>query len=263
MADDAGAGSGAGPLLGQWAAVTGGSKGIGFAIAERLVRAGAHLVVSARGRAELDDAAARLRDLAGPDQKVEAHTADMSGRAGIDSLVSFVADLVPQLNVFVANVGYGIFRPFLDVTDEEWDGIIDTNLTGTFRSVQAAARLMRDRPAEHRSILVVSSIRADGTRPGTLPYSASKAALNQLVRVGAYELAPLGIRLNAVSPGLVVTPMSLEKNPDVADLGAEVAPLNRAGVPSDTAAGALYLCSPEASFVTGTNLVVDGGESLW
>lgn len=263
MADDSGTDPGTRPLSGQWAVITGGSKGIGYAIAQRFVEAGASVVLSARGSAELDDAAARLQGMAGSDQQVESHAADISERSGVDSLLAFVAERAPQLNIFVANVGYGIFQPFLDVTDDEWDGIIGTNLTGTFRSVQGAARLMRDRPADNRAILVVSSIRSHGTRPGTLPYSASKAALNQLVRVGAYELGPHGIRLNAVSPGLVVTPMSLEKNPDVAELGAELAPLNRAGLPTDTAEGALYLCSPAASFVTGTNLVVDGGESLW
>jgi NAD(P)-dependent dehydrogenase (short-subunit alcohol dehydrogenase family) len=188
----------------------------------------------------------------------------VSRRDAVDELFDHIARTLPTLNVFVANVGYGNFRHFLEVSDEEWDGIVATNLTGTFRCTQAAARLMRDQPsAGNRAILVLSSIRARGARPGVLPYATTKAGLNQLVRVAAYELAPLGIRVNALSPGLVVTPMSLSHNPHVAERGAELAPLNRAGMPTDVAEGALYLCSPAASFVTGADLVVDGGESLW
>jgi NAD(P)-dependent dehydrogenase (short-subunit alcohol dehydrogenase family) len=251
-------------LCGQWAVVTGASKGIGYAIAERFVDAGANVVVVARDEAALTDAADRLRARATDEQQcVRSLRADISQREAVQDLFDHLADRLPVLNIFVANVGYGFFRPFLEVTDEDWDGMIATNLTGTFRCTQAAARLMRDRPADNRAILVISSIRANGTRPGTLPYATTKAGLNQLVRVAAYELAPLGIRVNALSPGLVVTPMSLSLNPDVDQVAADVTPLNRAGVPSDVAGGALYLCSPAASFVTGANLVVDGGESLW
>ncbi len=262
-AEDHSSAAATGLLRDQWAVVTGGSKGIGFAIAERFVSEGANVVIVARDKATLDNAAERLRTQAGDGQRVESLAADLGGRAGVDALFDHLTRELPVLNIFVANVGYGIFQPFLDVTDEEWDGIISTNLTGTFRCTQAAARLMRDRPADNRAIVVISSIRAEGTRPGTLPYSTTKAGLNQMVRVAAYELAPLGIRVNALSPGLVVTPMSLSNNPKAAELGAELAPLKRAGMPSDIAEGALYLCNPAASFVTGTNLVVDGGESLW
>jgi NAD(P)-dependent dehydrogenase (short-subunit alcohol dehydrogenase family) len=249
-----------GVLEGQRTVVTGGSKGIGFGIAEKFAAEGAHVVLVARGKASLDAAAEQLRGGPGEVLTVEA---DLGSREGVDALFARLEAELPVLNVFVANVGFGRFVPFLEVSDEEWDDVVGTNLTGTFRVVQAAARMMRDRPADNRAIVVISSIRAQGTRPGTLPYATTKAGLNQLVRVAAYELAPFGIRVNALSPGLVVTPMSLALNPEVAEKGAELAPLNRAGVPADSAAGVLYLASPAASFVTGTNLVVDGGESLW
>ncbi|MFF5991271.1 SDR family NAD(P)-dependent oxidoreductase [Prauserella flavalba] len=256
-------GNGTGRMRGQQAVVTGGSKGIGFGIAELFVAEGADVVLAARDKQALDDAAGRLRAHAGEGQRVETVVADTADRAGVADLFGYLAAELSVLNVFVANVGYGIFRPFLEVSDEDWRGIVDTNLTGTFRCTQAAAKLMRDRPAENRSIVVVSSIRAQGARPGTLPYSSTKAGLNQLVRVAAYELAPLGIRVNAVSPGLVVTPMALANNPKAEELGAELAPLGRAGLPADVAQGVLYVADPAASFVTGTNVVVDGGESLW
>ena len=250
-------------LEGQWAVVTGGSKGIGLGAAEALVAESANVVLVARDQAALDAAADKLRGAAGPGQRVETVAADTVDRAEVDRLFTHLAAELPALNIFVANVGYGIMRPFLELSDEDWDGIVTTNLTGTFRCAQAAARLMRDRPRGNRSIIVISSIRSGGVRPGTLPYATTKAGLNQFVRVAAYELAPLGIRVNAVLPGLVVTPMSLANNPDVAKLGAELAPLGRAGEAADVAQAVLYLANPAASFVTGTNLVVDGGESLW
>jgi 3-oxoacyl-[acyl-carrier protein] reductase len=115
----------------------------------------------------------------------------------------------------------------------------------------------------NRSIVVTSSIRAQGVRPKTAPYSATKAALNQLVRVAAYELGPSGVRINSLSPGLVVTPMSEQINPDVAEFAASVSAVRRATLPADIAEGALFLCRPSSSLVTGTNLVIDGGEGLW
>ena len=162
----------------------------------------------------------------------------------------------------MANAGSGAVTPFLDLSLEEWDRTVALNLTGTFLCCQQAARMMRDLEGENRAILVISSIRAVGARPGRLVYSATKAAVNQLVRVAAQELAPFGIRINTLSPGITATPMS-EGNPEAfAEAEANV-PLGRAGTPSDMAAGALYLCSPSAAFVTGANLIVDGGESLY
>ena len=108
----------------------------------------------------------------------------------------------------------------------------------------------------------MSSIRAVGVRPGRLAYAVTKAGLNQFVRAAAYELAPLGIRVNALSPGITATPLALEGNPEVFEEMVATVPLGRAGEPEDMAAAALYLCSPAARFVTGANLVVDGGESL-
>jgi glucose 1-dehydrogenase len=171
------------------------------------------------------------------------------------------ADL-PQLDVFVANAGAGSLQPFLEITREVWDSTIGLNLTGTFLCVQKAARLMKEGASANRSIIVVSSIRAVGTRPGTLPYSVAKAGLNQLVRIAAYELAPEGIRVNALSPGITATPLT-QANPDTFARMVQTVPVGRAGAPGDMAHAALYLADPASAFVTGTNLVVDGGESLW
>jgi NAD(P)-dependent dehydrogenase (short-subunit alcohol dehydrogenase family) len=172
------------------------------------------------------------------------------------------ADL-PQLNIYVANAGYGTITPFLDLRQDEWDSIVALNLTGTFVGCQRAARMMTKTDRDvNSSILVVSSVRATGARPGRLPYSATKAGLNQLVRVAALELAEHNIRVNAVSPGITATPMALENNPVIFAEAAAGVPLGRAATPADIGAAALYLCSPAAQFITGANIVIDGGESL-
>lgn len=251
-------------LLGQWAVVTGASKGIGLGIADALFGAGANVVLIARGTEELDAAAQRLESAARPDQLVLTRRADAGDPESLHTLFERLEQDLPSLNIYVANAGFGIITPLLDITLDEWNSQLAVNLTGTFLGVQWAARWMaKDDPDANRAILVVSSIRAIGARAGRLTYSATKSALNQLVRVAALELAGHGIRVNALSPGITATPMALESNPEVyAEMTAGV-PLGRSGVPDDMGAAARYLCSPSARFVTGANLAVDGGESLY
>jgi NAD(P)-dependent dehydrogenase (short-subunit alcohol dehydrogenase family) len=251
-------------LDGQWAVVTGASKGIGFGVAEALYAAGASVVLVARGREELALRKKELEVDARPGQQVLTATADAGDPEALANLLDRLERELPTLNIYVANAGFGIITPLLDITLDEWNQQLALNLTGTFLGVQWAARRMaQGDPESNRAILVVSSIRALGARPGRLAYSATKGALNQLVRVAALELARLGIRVNALSPGITATPMALEGNPDVyAAMTADV-PMGRSGTPQDMGAAARYLCSPAARFVTGTNLVVDGGESLY
>lgn len=249
-------------LSGQWAVVTGASKGIGLGIAEALAGAGANLVLVARTADQLAAAAADL-DARSSGTVVPA-VADMADPDSIAALFDRLEAELPQLNVFVANAGYGSITPFLNVTPEEWAGILALNLTGTFFGCQRAARMMtKTGPEVNSAILVVSSIRAIGARVGRLPYSATKAALNQLVRVAALELGDQNIRVNALSPGITATPMALENNPEIFAEATAGVPMGHAGSPADMGAAALYLCSPASRFVTGANLVVDGGESLF
>ena len=250
-------------LDGAWAVVTGASKGIGFGIANRFVAAGANVLLVARGADDLARAARELGNGAGSRREVRTAVADASRPEALEELFDQIGDEIPELNIYVANAGSGSVVPFLDVTRDEWDQIIALNLTGTFIGCQRAARLMVRGNARNKSILVVSSIRAIGARPGRLPYSVTKAGLNQFVRVAAYELAAHDIRVNALSPGITATPMAVEGNPEIfAQMTAEV-PLGRAGTPSEMGSAAVYLSSPAARFVTGANLVVDGGESLY
>jgi glucose 1-dehydrogenase len=247
----------------QWTVVTGGSMGIGLGIARRFREAGAHVVLVARRADALAEAAAHLEHSASTGQRIITHQADTSDPDSIGALFDFLDTEIPRVDTYVANAGSGVLRPFLEISLEEWRTVVDFNLTGTFLGCQAAARRMVQSEGTNRSILVVSSIRALGARPGVSAYAATKAALNQMVRVAAYELAPHGVRINALLPGITVTPLVLDNNPHMIAERTKDVPMGRPGSPEDMAEAALYLSSEAARFVTGVNLVVDGGESLW
>ena len=247
--------------LREWAVVTGGSKGIGRAIAERLLESGANVVVVARNTVDIDAAVAELSAMASPGQTVVGITADVADRASVGALFDELHQRIPRLNHFVANAGTGRVTPFFDLTTEETDEVVALNFTGTILCMQLAAQMMREHPIDNSCIIVVSSIRGLGAVPGRLIYAATKAGVNQAARVAAAELAPLGIRVNILSPGITETPLTAQ-NPEVfAEMTATV-PMGRAGQPTDLAEAANFLCSPAARFITGLNMIVDGGESL-
>lgn len=255
-----------GSLDGQWALVTGASKGIGYGIAERLVGDGANVVLVARNVEDLEDAQRSLAKSAGPDQQLVVRPADTADRDAISELFGSVRRDLPGLNILVANAGSGAVIPFLELSPDAWDSTVALNLTGTFLCMQEAARIMVDMPeGSNRAMVVVSSIRALGIRPGLAAYASTKAAVNQLVRMVAYELAPHGIRVNALSPGITVTPLvaaSMQDDPDILAERTATVPMGRAGQPEDMGNAALFLCQPASQFVTGTNMIVDGGEHL-
>ena len=248
-------------LAGQWAVVTGASKGIGAAIAEAFVESGGNVVLVARGREHLESFAEQLHERAAEGQQVKARTADVADPTSVAELFSWLGGEIPRLDIFVANAGTGSMSPFIDLPLEHWNEIVALNLTGTMLCCQAAARLMITNPGGDRAILVISSIRALRASPGRLAYSVTKAAVNQMIRVAATELAPHGIRVNGLSPGITETPLTKSHPEAFAEAVANV-PLQRAGAPRDMASAALFLCSPASRFTTGANLVIDGGEVL-
>ena len=199
--------------------------------------------------------------MASPEQQVLGISADVASRPGVDVLFDELGDRLPYLNVFVGNAGTGHVTPFLELSDDEFDSVLALNFTGTLRCCQLAGRMMVADPQPNSAIVVVSSIRALGARAGRLIYAATKAGVNQAVRVAAVELAPHGIRVNALSPGITETPLTA-KNPEAYAEAVANVPLGRAAQPTDLAEAAYFLCSPTASFITGVNLIVDGGESL-
>lgn len=254
-----------GSLAGQNVLVTGASEGIGLGIAKAMVEAGANVMIAARRRPQLELAAEELREVAAPGQLVEIAEVDIRDPQSVSGMFELADRTFSTLNIFVANAGSGSMVPFLEMTEEVWANTIDLNLTGTFRCCHQAATRMaaRSDKNENAAILVLSSVRALGTRPGTIHYATTKAGLNQFVRVAAYELASSGVRVNALSPGITATPMALERNPEVFERMSATVPLGRAGSVEDMAAAAVFVCSPGAKFITGTNQIVDGGESLY
>lgn len=253
-------------VAGQWALVTGASKGIGYGIAEKLLGAGANVVLVARNVVDLDEAQRSLARDAGADPQLVVKSVDTADREAIAGLFAWVRGELPGLNILVANAGSGAVIPFLELSADDWDATMALNLTGTFLCMQEAARIMVGMPkGSNRSIVVVSSIRGLGIRPGLAAYASTKAAVNQLVRMAAYELAPLGIRANILSPGITVTPLvaeSLKSDPGILADRTKDVPMGRPGRPEDMGNAALFLCQPSSEFVTGTNMIVDGGENL-
>jgi glucose 1-dehydrogenase len=248
-------------LAGRWAVVTGASKGIGAAIAEAFVEAGGNVVLVARGRQELESLARQLQQRASEAQQVRTRTSDVADPTSIAELFSWLRNEIPRLDIFVANAGTGSMSRLVDLSLDHWNEIVALNLTGTMLCCQAAARLMLTNPGGDRAILVISSIRALRASPGRLAYSVTKAGVNQMIRVAATELAPDGIRVNGLSPGITETPLT-QRHPEAFAQAVATVPLQRAGAPRDMASAALFLCSPASRFTTGANLVVDGGEVL-
>jgi NAD(P)-dependent dehydrogenase (short-subunit alcohol dehydrogenase family) len=240
---------------GKVAVITGGTSGIGLAAAKALVAEGAKVVVTGRdpkgveaARRELGPAGAALRSDASKLQDLDALAAEVKARHG-------------GLDVLFVNAGIARFVPAEAVTEELWDETVGTNLKGAFFTVQKLLPLLR----KGGSIVLNTSVVNQKGFPFTSTYSATKAGLRSLARTLAAELVERGIRVNAVSPGPIETPI-LGKGGMPADqqkeFGARVRdanPMKRFGTPDEVARAALFLASQEASYVTGAELTVDGG----
>ncbi|MDJ0384815.1 glucose 1-dehydrogenase [Streptomyces sp. G-G2] len=239
-----------GRLDGKVAVITGGSAGIGLAIAHRFVREGARVFVTGRREAELAAAVLKLGRAA------TGVPGDAAEVADLDRLFARVAAAGSPIDVLVANAGGGgPAGGFADCTEERFDSVSDLNFRGTFFTVQRALPYLRD----GASVVLLGSAAGSAASARYGVYAAAKAAVRSLARSLALELAGRGIRVNALSPGPVETP-SLAAAP--ADLRARVTaavPLGRAGRPEEVAAAALFLASAESSFITGIELPVDGG----
>ena len=236
--------------------ITGGNSGIGLATAKAFVREGARVAIIGRSAETLAAARAEL----GKD--AIAISAELSRVAEIDRAFAEVRAAFGTVDVLFANAGGGGMIPFEQVDEALWDQIIDLNVKGTYFTVQRCLPLM----GKGGAIILCSSVSAARSMPGASVYAASKAAINSLGRSLGGELVGRGIRVNVVMPGGVQTPI-MQRTPGVpAELAnvifkkmAQGTPMGRVGQPDEIASAVLFLASPEASYITATELHVDGG----
>jgi NAD(P)-dependent dehydrogenase (short-subunit alcohol dehydrogenase family) len=250
-------------FAGMVAVVTGAAQGIGRAIAEHFHARGARLLlVDCNG----EGVAATVESMRQPDcAAVEFVVADLTLPEAIPELARQIAEFEPRVDILVNNAGIEQDLPFAEVTAEIFDRVLAVNLRAPLLVTQALAPLF---PSSGGAIVNISSIHASHAFPNAIPYACSKAGLVALTRNLALELAPRHIRVNAVCPGYIDTPMWdewLRTASDPAALATETEalhPLGRRGLPADVASAVAYLASPQAAWITGTHLVVDGGLTI-
>ena len=244
------------PLSGKVALVTGGSRGIGAAIASRLAADGADVTLTyARSPEAADGAVQRIIEAGGTARAIHANALERgAGAAAVGNVVSRRG----RLDILVSNAGVNIMKPLDQLDDETYDAVFDVNVRASLEVIREAAAAM-DRGG--RIIAVSATIANHFFAPGLGLYGASKAALNAFVQGWSRDLGPRGITINAIVPG----PVDTDMNPSQSDLGQrlhEMVPLGRHGRAEEVAALAGFLAGPESSFITGARIIVDGGMSV-
>ncbi len=244
-----------GRLAGKKAVITGGTTGIGFETAKAYLEQGAEVIITGRNQERLDKAVAELGSGA---HGVKADAADLTE---LQTLADKTKKIFGQVDIIFANAGIGLFGPVDGITEEGFDQQFDINVKGVFFTVQQLVPLLRDGGS---IILNASAVNAKGVPTGSV-YFATKAAVRSFARSFAAEFGPRGIRVNSLSPGIVRTAFDSKLDLPAGafegfiDMVVKTAPLGREGSTRDMANAAVYLGSDESSYVTGTDLTVDGG----
>jgi 3-oxoacyl-[acyl-carrier protein] reductase len=250
--------TGANRFDGRTALVTGGSRGIGRAVAVQLAQEGARVVINYLQAGE--EAEAVVEEIGAAGGEAHLFQADVRDEDAVKELVRFTVRRLGGLDVLVANAGAVRDQLLGVMTLSEWDAVIDTSLRGTFLSIREALPfMMRKREG---SVVCLSSVAATKAGRGHANYVAAKGGLNSMVRSLAVELAPKRIRVNAVAPGVIVTSMSERVRRLAGDEILNEIPLQRFGEPAEVAKAVCFLASEDASYVTGEILQVTGGFGL-
>lgn len=241
-------------LSGKTALVTGASGGIGGAIARALHGAGAQIVLTGTRADALDSVRAELG------ARAFVVPADLAVPGACDQLVKQAEEAAGQIDILVNNAGLTRDQLLLRMKDEEWDRVIEVDLTAGFRLARAALRgMMRRRWG--RIIAITSVVGATGN-PGQANYAAAKAGMTGFVKAAAAEVASRGITVNCVAPGFIATAMTDALSPEQRERIAAAVPMGRIGMPAEVAACVLFLASAEAGYVTGASLHVNGGLAM-
>jgi len=239
------------------AIVTGGGSGIGLAIANKFSASGLQTIIIGRDESKLQSAKKILGD------SCTALTCDLSNLSAIPVLIENIIKSFGHIDILVNNAGVNMKKNFTEVTDEEFQSVITTNLSSVFAMSREVVKQMIKQ--KNGSIINISSMAAQYGLPKVIAYSASKSAIDGLTRAMASELSPMGIRVNAIAPGFIKTAMTevaLDSDPERKSKALDRTPMGFMGDPADIGEAALFLASDAAKYITGVILPVDGGNSI-
>jgi 3-oxoacyl-[acyl-carrier protein] reductase len=243
------------PLENQFALVTGASKGVGKGIALELARQGCAVAVNYHSDAA--GAEATVMEIAQSGGHAFAVWADVGNSSNVDAMFSRVDAEFGALNILINNAGVQTWKALLDLTEAEWDRVIDTNLKGTFLCTQRAG--LRMKATGGGSVVNIGSGSNKWPFPHLVDYTSSKGGIEQFTKVAAFELGEFAIRVNCVAPGAIEIERTKLELGDYAGSWAKLTPMRRIGLPKDVAAAVAFFCTPAAEFITGQTLYVDGG----
>ncbi|WP_162053476.1 SDR family NAD(P)-dependent oxidoreductase [Pontibacter pamirensis] len=239
------------------AIVTGGASGLGYAIAEKFVQNGIRTIVIGRNQEKLNAAKEAFGELC------SIISFDLSNLQDIPELVESIAKEYGKIDILVNNAGINMKKPFTEVTDDDFQKIILTNVTAIFSLSREVVKVML--PQKQGTIVNISSMASQYGIPKVIAYTASKSAIEGMTRAMAVELSPEGIRVNCVAPGFIATDMSakaLNNDPERKNKVLSRTPMGKLGVPADVADAVYFYATEGANYVTGTVLPVDGGNSI-
>lgn len=239
------------------AIVTGGASGLGYAIAEKFVKSNIKTIIIGRNEQKLQEAKEAFGDLC-------SYVAfDLNDLSQIPNLVGQIVAKHGQVDILVNNAGINMKKPFTEVSDEEFQQILLTNVTAVFALSREVVKTIL--PRQSGSIINISSMASKYGLPKVIAYTASKSAIEGMTRAMAVELSPQGIRVNCVAPGFIATDMSakaLNNDPERKNKVLSRTPMGKLGEPADVAEAVYYYATDAAKYVTGTVIPVDGGNSI-